>query len=168
MLQQRTIVRFLICFLVVLTISNEITRGQSLTLSELNILPNKSVDEIGDFLLDKNWKYGDHISPDSTGDEKVSWTYFFENNKDYPKAFFTVHMKHKSIIGIDYQFMNASEYKNLLTSIKNAGYKKDTAYFEKNQMRVVYLGKEFFYTTVNVPNSQTNCPFGIMIFKNQY
>ncbi len=168
MLKRRTIVRFLLCFLLFLNLSYEIAKGQSLTLSELNILPKKSVDEIGNFLLDKSWKYGDHISPDSMGDESVSWTYFFENNKDHPKAFFTVHMKHKLIIGIDFQFMNASEYKNLLTSIKKAGYKKDTTYFEKDQMRVVYLGKEFIYTTVNVPNSETNCPFAIMIFKNQY
>lgn len=168
MLQQRTIVRFLLCFLFAQILSTKFTRAQSLTLTELNILPNKSIDEIGIFLLDKNWKYDDHTSPDITGDETVSWTYFSENNKDYPKAFFTVHMKDKLIIGIDYQFMNTSEYKNLLTNIKKAGYKKDTAYFEKNQMRVVYLGKEFFYTMVNAPNSEINCPYAIMIFKNNY
>lgn len=133
--------------LLILITSTIIVNAQSLTISELFVLCNKSNwDDVNEYMLKKGWEYHESSKGDDNNYNTITWSFHKEYYEDKASGWFYLYTYEGFPNKILFTFLNQQTYNILKTGITTLGLKLLDNSIENNKILTKYSGGGFIVT----------------------
>lgn len=116
--------------------------SQNLTINELISLREKHFTEVTEYLMNKNWEYGNENNPNGKTMGNISYSFDKQNSKSENVYFLSFYYLNNSPNRLEFQTLQNEKYRLYIAQMKSLGLKKIYSKKEKNKSTEIYQGKK--------------------------